>query len=229
MKKISLLFVLLLFASIFITSCRNDDDPDPPDNGRPGLLTDPGVLIGNINGVSIRWATRNVALHGTFAPYPHSAGMLFQWNRQQAWNNTDAGTPLNWDNTNPLSTPGWAPWTHGMPCPQGWRMPTVAEFEALSNEDSEWVVVNGVNGRRFGSGNNTLFLPAAGMRDSDGVLNSVGTRGSYWSEAMDVVDRAPGEPVPFNPNARYLSISNADPSMNVSARAFGFSVRCVAR
>ncbi|MDR1698223.1 MAG: hypothetical protein LBR75_00145, partial [Prevotellaceae bacterium] len=45
---------------------------------------DKGAII---NGV--KWATRNVDMPGTFAETPESAGKLYQWNRNVAWNTTD--------------------------------------------------------------------------------------------------------------------------------------------
>ena len=57
---------------------KDGTNPEDP------TITDKGVVI---NGVM--WATRNVDAPGTFAPYPESSGMLFQWNRKKGWNAVD--------------------------------------------------------------------------------------------------------------------------------------------
>jgi uncharacterized protein (TIGR02145 family) len=98
------------------------------------------------------------------------------------------------------------------PCPDGWRVPTHEELVSLANAGSKWTTINGVNGRIFGTGNNTIFLPAPGCRAVlNGNVNSVGTVGGYWSSS-----------------AYYMYFSNTivNPSRNDS-RAPGLSIRCV--
>ena len=144
--------------------------------------TDQGVVI---NGV--KWATRNVALPGTFAANPEDAGMFYQWNSKVGWTTID---PL-------LNSSGRTKWRHPWygnnatswekvndPCPTGWRMPTQQELQKLVDAGSKWTTVNGVEGNLFGSGSNTLFLPASGRRfDVNGRFNE-GVKlkdGFYWS------------------------------------------------
>jgi len=72
------------------------------------------------------------------------------------------------------------------PCPDGWRLPTEEEIEKLINSGSQWTTVNGVSGRKFGSGKDTIFLPAAGYNniDLDGTDSGIvggGTDGLYRS------------------------------------------------
>ena len=64
----------------------------------------------------------------------------------------------------------------------GWRMPTQAERQELSNNTTKaWTTQNGVNGRLFTASNgNSLFLPAAGCRWV-GELYNAGGDGGYWS------------------------------------------------
>ena len=97
----------------------------------------------------ITWATRNVGGTGAFMTNPEDYGNYFDW--QEAKN----------------------------ACPSGWRLPTKAEFETLITAGSIWTTQNGKAGRKFGSGNNTIFMPAAGVRD--GSLSGVGGYGYYWS------------------------------------------------
>ncbi len=66
-----------------------------------------------------------------------------------------------------------------------WRVPTQAELESLKNTYSNaWTTQNGVNGRTFTIGGNTLFLPAAGLDDGDNDPHDflyVSEFGYYWS------------------------------------------------
>jgi len=70
-----------------------------------------------------------------------------------------------------------------------WRMPTMAEIEALvSNCTTTWITTNGVNGRLVtGQGayaNRSIFLPAAGHGATSG-LDGPGSIGYYWSSTPD--------------------------------------------
>ena len=68
----------------------------------------------------------------------------------------------------------------------GWRMPSEAQWnELLENTTNKWTIQNGVNGRLFTAKNGqTLFLPAAGDRNDESVLNLVGVIGYYWSNSL---------------------------------------------
>lgn len=73
-----------------------------------------------------------------------------------------------------------------------WYVPTQAELTSLKNTYSnEWTTQNGVNGRTFTIGSNSLFLPAAGFIDNDNDEGQqtaysgkvlVSTFGYYWSQ-----------------------------------------------
>ena len=221
MQKLSYTFALLFAASLIFSSCRNNDDDNGNGNNNPGIgnptaTTDPGVVI---NG--IRWATRNVAAPGTFAQHPHDAGMFFQWNRRTGWSATNpmVSSPASatWDNTNATSET----WTRtNDPCPTGWRVPTRVKFDELINAGYEWTPRSGVNGTVFGSGNNTIFLPAAGVRYTSGALLGVGTYGVYWSSSPSTSFVAPA--------ATVLWLRQSGSSVEHGSRAYGMSVRCVA-
>ncbi len=187
--------ILTVFTGDFVT--QNDN-------------TLPGDDFVVINGVS--WATRNVDAPGTFAANPQSAGKFYQWNRKTAWNAT--GSVSGWNNSTPLGV-SWA--TANDPCPTGWRVPTQDEFQKLIDAGSDWTIQNGVNGRRFGSGNNTIFLPALGYRIDNGTLFDTGSIGHYWS----------GTQYGSN-NAYYLGFHSNDAYMNNDRpRESGWCVRCV--
>lgn len=67
-----------------------------------------------------------------------------------------------------------------------WRMPTREEIEELVSEtNSEWTTVNGVEGMKFTSktNGNSIFLPAAGDRHNSDFGNG-GVEGSYWSSSL---------------------------------------------
>ena len=222
MTKITYLFTLLFTASIILSSCRDNDDNgngngtgnNNPGIGNPTATTDPGVVI---NGV--RWATRNLQAPGTFAQNATDAGMFFQWNRRTGWSATDpmVSSPAGatWDNTNATGET----WLRtNDPCPTGWRVPTRAEFNALLNAGHEWTARSDVNGRVFGSGNNTVFFPAAGYRFTNGTLLSVGTLGFYWSSSSSTTSTI----------AMDLQIWQGNSGVYYNSRAHGFSVRCVA-
>ena len=70
-------------------------------------------------------------------------------------------------------------------CPTGWRTPTREEFYKLEDAASVWTMQNGVNGRRFGSGENTIFLPAAGFRfHSKSKFHGRDAGGNYWANTV---------------------------------------------
>jgi uncharacterized protein (TIGR02145 family) len=106
-----------------------------------------------VNGVT--WATRNVGEAGKFVTNPEDFGGYF--------NSEEAKTA----------------------CPEGWRAPLMDEFGGLIDTPSisEWVKVNGVAGRSFGTGDNTFFLPAAGDYHT-GENKAEGITGSYWSSTV---------------------------------------------
>lgn len=186
------------------------------------VYNDEGIII---NG--IRWATRNVDSPGTFAATPESYGMFYQWNRKKGWPSTspfagsDESIPSNWDDS-PASGNTWE--SINDPCPIGWRVPTHEEHMSLFDVESTWTSRNGILGMVFGSGTNTVFLPAAWDRLDNGKLIYTpeypqNQAGSYWScsEAGSMW-------------AMFMSFSCEDGGPTCSTiRSCGFSVRCVAK
>ena len=45
-----------------------------------------------------------------------------------------------------------------------WRMPTTTELQKLATISNEWTTENEIYGKKWTSGNYTLFIPAAGFR-----------------------------------------------------------------
>lgn len=97
------------------------------------------------------------------------------------------------------------------PCPDGYRLPSQAEFTAESNT---WVSQNAT-----GAYNSALKLPLAGGRSSgNGAIVTVGTFGGYWCSTV------------ASTNSILLGISTTGtPAISYVGynRASGFSVRCV--
>jgi len=184
------------------------DNQPVPDNSRTvSNSTASGV---EINGV--RWATCNVASPGKFTAKPEDAGMFYQWNRSKSWDAT--GSVTGWNSTVPTGNT-WS--ATNRVCPSGYRVPTDAEIKSLTAGGGKWTTQNGVKGRVFGSGNNTIFLPAAGYRYyKTGTLNDAGVGGYYWSTTQDV-----GE------YAYHLYFGSGSSYRGNDYRSYGFPVRCV--
>ncbi len=98
------------------------------------------------------------------------------------------------------------------PCPEGWRLPTEAEYSNFSTTTFTWDATN--SGRTY----NGNWFPAAGYRFSDdGSVSVVGGSGYCWSAS------------PFSENGGYFlnfGSGSVYPADNYY-RAYGFSVRCV--
>lgn len=138
---------------------------------------------------SVVWAAYNVAEPGRFTTRPEEYGNYYDFTSAQS------------------------------ACPDGWRTPSRYELGALYNQKNEWAVVNGVKGRRFGSGSRTLFLPAAGYRYSEGTLSLPGDDGGYWSGTRDSR---------YEQDTAYrLHFNDAIITMGTNFYWYQFSVRCV--
>jgi uncharacterized protein (TIGR02145 family) len=158
---------------------------------------------------------------GTFAAKPEDAGKFYQWNRKVAY--PAMGEVTNWDS----STPSGTTWQKANdPCPFGWRVPSHNELLSLLDVGSTWTTQNGVNGRIFGSGSNTLFLPAAGCRNySDGTLIGGSGYGWYWSSGTPLWS---GTTQGFNNNVvTFLTFASYGAEWDHHGGEYGHSVRCV--
>lgn len=100
-----------------------------------------------------------------------------------------------------------------------WRMPTNDEFTELrENCTLEWTTMNGINGGKFiGPNGNSIFLPAAGIRNATN-LNYAGSVGQYWSSSLKT-------DYPYN--AYGLNFNSDNPVVYVDYRYYGYSVRPV--
>jgi hypothetical protein len=94
------------------------------------------------------------------------------------------------------------------PCPVGYRIPTIAEWQA---ERGSWVSENAT-----GAFNSPLKLPmAGGRRSNDGSLNDVGSFGYYWSSSVN------------GSLAQYLYFGSTTAPVYNDSRASGPSIRCI--
>ena len=101
----------------------------------------------------------------------------------------------------------------------GGRTPTKEEWQELTNNTtSQWITINGVNGRCFtGSNGNSLFLPAAGYRWYSS-LDFAGSDGYYWSSSLYT-----GGPY----GAWYFDFGSGSQYVSYDGRGGGFTVRAV--
>lgn len=94
------------------------------------------------------------------------------------------------------------------PCPEGFRVPTVVEWEA---ERKSWSRNNSA-----GAFTSPLKLPVAGYRFyGSGSLYGVGTGGNYWSGTVN------------GTSAQRLHFDSGNAYMYYNSRAIGYSVRCI--
>ena len=140
-----------------------------------------GVKIGDLI-----WATRNVGAPGTFVANPEDIGMYYQWNVKIGWTYVgDVLTPSNatsvWKNYYSFNAAKLIWEAANTPCPEGWRVPTIAELASLG--EGEWIDTP-IAGRVFGSDENTIFLPTTFFLDfAFGEKNDWTNYGSYWSSS----------------------------------------------
>jgi len=193
------------------------------------------VTYGTVVGAGSRcWLDRNLGATAvaTSSTHPASYGDLFQWGRADdghqnrnsntttTLSNTDhpahgdfirnSNTPQDW--RSPQNINLWQG-VNGVnnPCPNGWRVPTEAEWDA---ERLSWTPNNNAAGA-FAS---PLKLPWAGQRDNNGPIEYTGAYGSYWSSTISTANTT---------WTRFLTFMESNASMGNQVRARGLSVRCI--
>lgn len=147
------------------------------------------------------------------------------------WGNTtsndNAGSITGWD-TATASDNAWqdAVKTANDPCPGGFRIPTLVQWEGVANRTlNSHRFVGAWNGSstNYSSGvkiGGALFLPAAGIRNSSGGwLFSRGQNGNYWTSTA----------VSGSTRAHYLRLGNGGVFIaSEDTRLTGSSLRCIA-
>lgn len=174
----------------------------------------------------LKWATCNVG-----ASSPSDDGDYFAWGETQAkssysWSTykwSDNGSSSSFtkytkssglttlESSDDAATQNWG---------DGWRMPTLDEYnELLNNTTNEWTTLNGVKGRKFTSKTNGafVFFPAAGYRNDD-YLSYHGSYGFYWSSSLFSS---------YDDYAYNLYFNSGSCDWNFDSRRYGRSVRAV--
>lgn len=96
----------------------------------------------------------------------------------------------------------------------GDQLPTKEQYEELKDK-CQWTW-NGSGYNVTGPNGNSIFLPAAGYRSCNGLVDSVGSRGYYWSSTPSGSEKAWS-----------LYFVSGDVDMIYNNRCFGQSVRLV--
>lgn len=250
LRKFSIVTVTLLIGSLIFVSCDDNDSNPTFSSSLDGVMINgvcwatrnidaPGEFATSPEALgkfykwndTIGWSsldfTANIIGEDTLShsgvPYALSTKLDTAWVDIKP-----LGSPLIdvWDKLAPPvstdtvsgDTVQWASAT-GI-CPAGWRLPTQAEQQSLINSGYKWTTVNGVSGCVFGSGDNAIFIPAAGYRyHYGGSLMRAGQYGCYWTQNGKSKSKT----------ASYLFFQDgglilANPAMSVSD---ALSVRCV--
>ena len=196
-------------------------------SGCPGDVAFSAPIYLTFSGVktSVCWAHFNIESDypGNFVSSPDAYGMLY---RGDLDNNTD----IYMSAYNCYVTNLWIGINNQ--CPDGWRLPTIAEFTALNNTGTTWAAAltrgNTVAGRFYGANHATctlpsnmvscIFLPAVGMRvcDEGGAVVGVGNSGAYWSSSVD-----------SNEYGQYWEFAPSFSNVASSHRSNMMTVRCV--
>lgn len=98
-----------------------------------------------------------------------------------------------------------------------WRMPTKDELYKLVELPSTWATENGVYGRKWTSGNYTLFIPAGGFRNS-GSFRNQGSQGYVWGSSLNTS-------APFDAFSAYFNSSRIGSYEDF--RCYGLPIRGV--
>lgn len=99
-----------------------------------------------------------------------------------------------------------------------WRIPTDAEWTELREECSwKWSTQDGVKGYIvYGTNGNSIFLPAAGTNNYDGLVG-VGVHGGYWSRSIREIFSYSAYCVRFNMDNIFRVYHNRNRGLSIRA------------
>ncbi len=191
--------------------------PTDTTKSTPAITATTNALPEYVTIAGKKWATRNVDAYQTFASNAHDYGKFYQWNRTTAYLATGSDPSPAWTETSITDTT-WS----ANPCPPGWSIPSIRDFENLDNAGYYDATVSGVYGKWYGKESGCtlktcIFLPAVGYRSRNGTLDFQGSLSYYWSSTQ--LNSTNGFALTFiNNYSNYGYDSN---------KASGCSLRCV--
>ncbi len=181
------------------------------------------------------WMDRNLGANraASSSTDSNAYGDLYQWGRLSD-GHEKRNSPITWVNSS-NNVPGHGyfianddyDWrypqndnlwqgVHGVnnPCPSGFRLPTVTEWESEINSWSSQTV--------SGAFNSPLKISAAGERMNNGDLFLVGIGGCYWSSSTDM-----SYSTKFSQQVVLVNVDGELIINNSGSRVWGCSVRCI--
>ena len=204
--QLCVLMTMLFALSMGLTSCN------PNDEGTTHEAVDLGL--------SVKWATCNIG-----ASAPEQSGDYYAWGElsekdlytQETYKFYKDGKYENiGENISgteyDVVRKKWG---------DGWRMPTMEEFEELLNNCTwEWTSINGVNGYKVSGNGNSIFLPTTGWSEASDKEPNAPWAGFYWSGTMEEYSRTYKQ-------SNILYFDMAKRHCEIMYRDYGFSVRPV--
>lgn len=204
-------FVLAAFVpalSLSLVSCEPENESDNEDNTDNLESSETSDYEAVDLGLSVKWASCNVG-----AQVPEEYGDFYAWGEIVSKNNYSESTYLYYDNGAyeyiGADICGTEYDVAHLVMGDNWRMPTQAEVEELYHNCTwEWTEVNGVSGEKItGPNGNSIFLPAAGYRESD-RHNSKEAFGYYSSGTLSSNDEERAFCFAFRNGARLTSFTS---------------------